>query len=148
MKVTECLNAEHDVFLMQLSVLDQMLADGAAPGELRACALMLAAAVERHRDLEEEMLYPAILRAFGQDFPPMRVMEAEHKEIERCITSLRDRVGDTSAHARELIAVLGNHIHKEVQVLFPMAEGRIPSAELEHMAARCAKQWVCTAHAT
>jgi len=147
MKVTECLNAEHDVFLLQLSVLEQMMADGAGADELRACALTLAAAVERHRDLEEELLYPAILRAFGQDFPPMRVMEAEHKEIERCIRALRDRTGEASAHARGLISVLRDHIHKEVEVLFPMAESRIPAPELVQMATRCAAHGACATQA-
>lgn len=147
MKVTECLNAEHDVFLLQLSVLEQMLESGASTDEVRASALTLAAAVERHRDLEEELLYPAILRAFGQDFPPMRVMEAEHKEIERCIIALRDRTGDASVHARGLISVLRDHIQKEVQVLFPMAQSRIPAADLERMAIHCATHGACSAHA-
>ncbi|MEK6606475.1 MAG: hemerythrin domain-containing protein [Myxococcota bacterium] len=140
MKITECLNVEHGVFLTQLDVLEKMLRDNADADEIRACALLLAAAVEKHRALEEELLYPAILRAFGQGFPPMRVMEAEHKEIERCIHDLDARRGDAATDARELAAVLREHIGKEVDVLFPMAERGVPSADLEQMACRCAER--------
>ena len=146
MTVTECLNAEHDVFLLQLCVLERMLEERLSADDVRACALMLAAAVERHRDVEEELLYPEILRRFGQDFPPMRVMEAEHKEIERCVVGLRDRTGNAADLARRFVAVLRDHIQKEMQVLFPMAESRIPAAELRQMAERCAAKRHCAAH--
>ena len=146
MTVTECLNAEHDVFLLQLRVLEQMMEGGASADELRSGALTLAAAVERHRDVEEELLYPEILRRFGQDFPPMRVMEAEHKEIERCVVGLRDRNGEAAELLRGLVSVLRDHIHKEMTVLFPMAESRIPAAELRQMAQRCATKRHCATH--
>jgi hemerythrin-like domain-containing protein len=133
MKFTDSLNSEHDVFLVQLGALERLLDGGAPQDEVRACALVLAEAVERHRQGEEDLLYPAILREFGQDFPPIRVMEMEHEQIERCLGGLRDRAGNGPELTRDFIDVLRQHIHKEVHVLFPMAETRIGAAELEKM---------------
>jgi hemerythrin-like domain-containing protein len=137
MKVTECLNTEHGVFLMQLGVLERMLNEKAPTGELRAVTLAIAETVEKHRDAEEKILYPAILSEFGEGFPPIRVMEAEHKEIERFIRGVASGDGSVPELARGFIDVLRQHIAKEINVLFPMAEQRIAPADLERMACQC-----------
>lgn len=137
MKVTECLNTEHGVFLTQLDVLDRMLKEKASGDELRAAMLTVAEAVEKHREVEEKILYPAILREFGEDFAPIRVMEAEHKDLEGFIRGVESREGDIAASVRGFVDLLRQHIGKEIQVLFPMAEGKIPAADLEEMACRC-----------
>jgi len=82
MKATECLNTEHGVFLTQLSMLESLLKEGASREVLRAATLTIAASVEKHRAVEEKLLYPAIVRAFGEGFPPIRVMETEHARIQ------------------------------------------------------------------
>ncbi len=138
MKATECLNVEHGVFLTQLEVLERMLQAKASSESLRAVTLAVAAAVEKHRDLEERLLYPAILKAFGPGFPPIQVMEAEHKEIESCITAIASRDVNTPSLVQAFIDILREHIHKEIRILFPMAEQRIPAGELAEMACQCA----------
>lgn len=148
MKVTECLNTEHGVFLLQLAVLERMLAERAPDGEIRAVALAIAEAVEQHRSAEEELLYPAILREFGEGFPPIQVMEAEHAEIGRCIQALAARGGSIPDAARDFIGVLREHIAKEIHVLFPLAEQRIPGPDLERMACRCTERHSRAAGAT
>jgi hemerythrin-like domain-containing protein len=137
MKITDALNAEHAVFLTQLGVLERMVGGGAPAGEIAACVLALAEAVEIHRKAEEDLLYPAILRVFGADFPPMRVMEAEHAQIERCVAAVRER-RDVAESAGALVDVLRQHIDKEIHVLFPMAESRLSAAELDAMFTRAA----------
>ncbi|GIW41989.1 MAG: hypothetical protein KatS3mg076_2566 [Candidatus Binatia bacterium] len=140
MKVTECLDSEHRVFLLQLGVLERMLAENAADGELRAVVLALAEAVEKHREVEEGLLYPAIRRAFGETFPPVAVMEHEHRQIEQTIGALRSHSGSVPEAVRRLVEILRAHIQKETEVLFPMAEKKIPAEELEHLAHRCASE--------
>lgn len=141
MKVTECLNTEHGVFLAQLAVLEQMVRTSVAPAELRAATQTIAQAVENHRQAEEKILYPAIRRAFGEDFPPLKVMEEEHREIERCVHGVLAGRPDAAQYARGFIEVLRQHIAKEIQVLFPMAEQRIPAAELERMSGECVRHY-------
>ena len=137
MKATECLNTEHGVFLTQLSYLEGLLNEGASGEVLRAVTLTIAASVEKHRAVEETLLYPAIVRAFGEGFPPIRVMEAEHAQIEECIQGITGRHVDTEGLVRTFIDTLRQHIAKEINVLFPMAEGAIPAPELEQMACQC-----------
>jgi hemerythrin-like domain-containing protein len=141
MKMTECLNTEHGVFLAQVTVLERMLNQKAPTGELRAVTLAIAEMVEKHRDAEEKILYPAIVRAFGEGFPPIRVMEAEHKEIERFICGVGSGDGSVPELARAFIDVLRQHIAKEVNVLFPMAEQRITGEDLERMACQCVEHY-------
>ncbi|HEY5566929.1 MAG TPA: hemerythrin domain-containing protein [Gammaproteobacteria bacterium] len=137
MKATEYLNTEHGVFLTQLDVLERMLNEKTPPGELRAVTLAIAEAVEKHRDAEETILYPAILKEFGEGFPPMRVMEAEHKEIQRLVGEVASGDGDMRELVGGFIDVLRQHIAKERAVLFPMAEQRIAETDLERMAHEC-----------
>lgn len=141
MKVTECLNTEHGVFLSQLRVLEKMLADNAPAEELRAATLPIAETVERHRQAEEKIFYPAILRQFGKDFPPIKVMEAEHLQVEHCIKAITDRQGDMAQKVRAFIESLRQHIAKEINVLFPMAEQGIPKSELEQMTRECVEYY-------
>ncbi len=141
MKVTECLNTEHGVFLTQLSVLERLLSDSAGPAELAAATRTLAQAVENHRRAEESVFYPALRRVFGDDFPPLAVMEEEHREIERCIQGVLRGGPETARYARGFVEVLRGHIAKEIEVLFPMAEQRIPADELERLAADCIRHY-------
>lgn len=141
MKVTECLNTEHGVFLTQLGVLERMLKEKSPVEELRAVMLAVAEAVEKHRDAEEKILYPAILREFGEGFPPIQVMEAEHKEIERYIHGVASRNGNIPDFVRGFIDVLRQHIAKEINVLFPLAEQRISGTNLEQMACQCVEHY-------
>lgn len=141
MKVTECLNTEHGVFLTQLGVLERMLNGHAPNGELRVVTLAIAETVERHRDAEEKILYPAILREFGEGFPPLQVMEAEHQEIERFIRGVASGDENIPDLVRGFIEVLRQHIVKEINVLFPMAEQRITGADLERMASQCVEHY-------
>ena len=137
MKVTECLNTEHGVFLSQLRVLEKMLAEHTPAEELRAATLPIAETVERHRQAEEKIFYPAILKTCAQDAPPIEAMEAEHREVERCIEAIAARRGDTAELVRKFIDVLRRHLTHEIQVLFPMAEKNIPENELQQMTREC-----------
>lgn len=148
MKITECLNTEHGVFLRQLGVLERLLDEKAPAEAIRAATLTIASAVELHRDVEESLLYTAIRRVFGEDFPPLRVMEAEHREIERCFRGIDARAAETPDLARAFIGVLRQHIAKEIQVLFPMAEERLEPGELERLACRCVEQYHTVAGVT
>ena len=137
MKVTECLNTEHGVFLIQLGVLERMLTEKATPEELRAATLIVAEAVEKHRDVEEAIFYPAILQAFGEDFPPIQVMETEHKEIESLIQGISSESDSMPTLVRSFIDILRLHIGKEINVLFPMAEEKISGCRRAHITSSC-----------
>lgn len=136
MKITECLNTEHGVFLTQLAYLEEQLGQGAPPASLAAIVQTVARAVDTHKEMEEKFLYPAIEEACGPGFPPLRVMEEEHRIIEDAIAEIGTGRFGTEAVLR-FLNTLRRHIAKEIQVLFPTAEQAIPEAKLVQMTCRC-----------
>jgi len=137
MKITECLNTEHGVFLTQLLFLEQLVAEKAPDEVLRGVARTIARAVELHRHAEEKILYPAIVREFGEDFGPIKCMEFEHEEIGRYIFEIIKGSDDIPNSVRNFIALLRQHIAKEIQILFPLCEEKISKEELEQMTREC-----------
>jgi hemerythrin-like domain-containing protein len=133
MTITELLNVEHGVFLAQLAHLREQLRRMAPPGEIAAIVATLGRAVAVHRAVEEEFLYPEIERACGPGFPPLAVMNHEHREIESAIEQAARGALDTP-DAYRFADVLEDHIRKEIAVLFPTAEQAIPRGRLEELA--------------
>lgn len=100
--------------------------------EIRALAESLAAS-EPHHEREEKVLFPA-LEARGVALPP-RMMRREHDELrrwkKRLLSAARQEHPDTEAIAEPvgtLAALLRDHIHKENEVLYPMALSVIADA--------------------
>jgi DUF438 domain-containing protein len=98
--------------------------------EIRALAERLAGA-EPHHEKEERVLFPA-LEARGVAMPP-RMMRREHDELrrwkKRLLAAAHETHPDTEAIAEPvgtLAALLRDHIHKENEVLYPMALSVIP----------------------
>ena len=137
MKATECLNTEHGVFLLQLDTLKKMIDEKATLPELRAAVRVIGVAVEKHRDIEDRYLYPAIIRECGKEFPPIRVMAEEHEQITECIKKIESNSLKSYDPIKKFIAILEEHIQKEIKVLFPMAEETISQEELEEMVYCC-----------
>lgn len=139
MKVTECLNVEHGVFLRQLDYLEELYRTGAPESVLGAVLQTIARAVEAHAGQEEHGLYPAIEEVFGPQFPPLQVMELEHQEIDRIVEATRAATFPRGMILR-FLEVLRGHIQKEMNVLFPMAEEGVPVERLEALARKCAEE--------
>lgn len=139
MKATECLNTEHGVFLVQLDFLEDLLKKKSSNEVLRGVILTIARAVERHADVEERILYPAISRAFDKDFPPIKQMEFEHGELNQLIRQIEKGSEKTSQLATQFMDLLRSHIMKEIQVLFPLCESHFSGSELEEISQQCMK---------
>ena len=142
-RATDILKAEHQVILGILDCLEKVAEDVA-----RAAALDVRSAKEAldflatfadrcHHAKEETCLFPA-LHASGmpRDVGPVAVMLAEHDEGRELIAAMRECVeasvrGDCDAHrlfqgaARAYVALLREHIAKENNVLFPMADAML-----------------------
>ena len=100
-----------------------------------------------HHSKEERHLFPAMnARGMPLDAGPLAVMLHEHdlgRAAVRAIAGALERVkgGDAGAGAELAEALLGyvellrNHIFKEDNVLFPMADRLLPAAEQGNLAA-------------
>lgn len=146
---TDTLREEHEHILRALDVLDaaaRRIGDGRppAPSRLEALGEFLAEFADRcHHAKEEEQLFPAMEQAgVPREQGPISVMLAEHEEGRGYVAQMRaaateliqgdaggaDRWADAAA---AFAGLLRDHIFKENEVLFPMADQVIPPDAME-----------------
>jgi hemerythrin-like domain-containing protein len=136
--ITDYLTIEHRVFLEQFAYLEELKAaqeDENSAG-LKEAAFAIVRAVEKHAELEEKFLFPALEPFLGaQQMGPIAIMEFEHKEIRAILDALREakEAHSIRVETSKLIVFLRDHIAKEEKVLFPIAEERIGSDRLRAM---------------
>ena len=98
-----------------------------------------------HHGKEEDILFAAMVQhGFPRQTGPIAVMLHEH-DLGRSLVGVLDGLAqqsttwseedrDTLAHkAREFSALLRQHIRKEDQILYPMADARLPEPVKEEM---------------
>jgi hemerythrin-like domain-containing protein len=149
MQATAALSSDHRLIERVLDVLDAA-AERLERGETVAPALFLDAvrfiagfADGTHHRKEEGVLFPA-LAACGLpvDGGPIAMMLHEHERGRAYTAGLREAAqrldaGDASAaadvadHARAYAVLLRQHIRKEDQILFPMADRVLPAGRCD-----------------
>jgi hemerythrin-like domain-containing protein len=140
MRPTDILKGEHRVIVQVLRALECM-ADRCAAGEpldvrsaRQAIDFFRNFADRCHHGKEEDHLFPALeARGLPRDAGPTAVMRAEHEQGRLRIQGMewaaeRAAAGDARAmrewvtHARAYAQLLRQHIRKEDEVLFPIAD--------------------------
>lgn len=141
MRAVELLMEEHrgiEHMLDVLGVLAERLAAGQeinAGDADRAVDFLSGFADKCHHAKEEGQLFPALVAAgVPQEGGPVGVMLREHNEGRGYIAAMRNALaqGNGSAFAaaaRAYAALLRQHILKEDQVLYPMAEVRLANQD-------------------
>lgn len=133
MRITDRLKAEHGIFLRQLKTLERMLAQGAPVEALGAAVAVIAEAEDHHSELEDRVLYPALVRVLGAEEATLQGVAREHvrlRELSSAILSGRFEAKDISEYAR-----LGReHFEHEIHGVFVLAEEWIDEQELHRMA--------------
>ena len=144
MRATEILMHEHELILRGVAVLDRMAENAEAgktvPAEHAAAIIEFIKkfADGCHHAKEEGVLFPAMEAAgMPRDGGPIAVMLAEHDEGRLAVRSMTAAVSafGTSSDAQAQFArgarayanLLTNHIHKENNILFRMADNIIGS---------------------
>ncbi len=140
MHPTDDLKNEHEAVLMLLGILDavseRLESGGAVPREhLDQILDFLRGFVDKcHHGKEETALFPAMEAAgVPREGGPIGVMLAEHELGRGFVRQMAGADKDGAAFARAgrgYIALLTQHIHKENDVLFPMAD-KVLSAETQ-----------------
>lgn len=147
MKATEELVKEHEGIKLMLRILASVakrIQGGAVvpQSDLEGIGEFLSIFVDKcHHGKEEEFLFPSLEQAgVPREGGPIGVMLAEHAEGRRIIARLKEAFAaygsGRGAAAREIleaaddyVGLLSQHIEKENQILFPMAEGRLNEAD-------------------
>lgn len=98
---------------------------------------------EPHHQKEEQVLYPAMeKRGVPREGGPIGVMLMEHEEKRKHVRELKKAVeandkDKIKEHALAIVSILRDHINKENNILYPMAEQVLTPEELASMAHKC-----------
>jgi len=142
---------EHEIILKVIEGLDRfattLTAQRPADGETlrEAVAFMRRFADKCHHGKEEDILFPALVAAGVADQRgPVGVMKAEHVQARECVSRFADAVerlasGEPAARddvvraIRCLCDLYPQHIRKENEILFPMAEKILTDSSLDRL---------------
>ncbi|MES9852311.1 MAG: hemerythrin domain-containing protein [Candidatus Thiodiazotropha sp. L084R] len=99
---------------------------------IRLCATFTAS-MEYHFKVEEEILFPALLKKAPQVGMPVDVMLVEHEQMRHLISQLATSLDDMSKEsatgfAETLLVTMQQHNTKEERVLYAMADSTVPHA--------------------
>jgi hemerythrin-like domain-containing protein len=155
MGAIEILMSEHRVIERAIDALvaftDQVRRGSGDKAELaRFVTFIREFADDQHHGKEENVLFQAMIDAgFPRDGGPVAVMLLEHdmgRAHVKALAAFSAQASAWSAEDRQAIAeeglgyanLLRGHIHKEDEILYPMAEQRLPRAVLSRVDADCA----------
>lgn len=153
MKPTEILSGEHRVIEQVLHCLDKIAENAARSGRLAeqdardAIDFLRNFADRCHHGKEENNLFPALeAQGFPRHGGPVGVMLSEHDEGRRHIRAMDEALsaasGDAAAvrqfveHARAYTELLRQHIQKEDNILFVLADRVLGPDEQEELLTR------------
>jgi hemerythrin-like domain-containing protein len=150
-RATDILKAEHEVILSVLDCLEKLADDVRGGGALdllsaREVLDFLGTFADKcHHGKEEGALFPMLgTKGLPTQVGPVAVMLAEHElgraeiagmraEIAGPATVSAERALRFAVHANTYVDLLRDHIAKENNVLFPMADGMLAAAEQEQL---------------
>ncbi len=153
MKATQILMDEHRVIERVLAAIEAAVARLESGGQVDPAFFIDATEFIRgfadgcHHHKEEGVLFEAMNAAgMPKDQGPVAVMLSEHEQARAYTRGLREgaekmQAGDADAvaqvvrNAKGYAALLRQHIAKEDQILFPMAEGVIPKTQHDQLLA-------------
>ncbi len=124
--VTELLEADHKRLDAIVPLVEQRVNEGTF-SEARARFAEFVCGLERHIDLEEQVLFPAFERATGMSGGgPTFVMRGDHVEIRRLMREVEAALESADAGVldslHDLVETLSIHNLKEERMLYPMAD--------------------------
>lgn len=144
-KAIDELKHDHDAILFALQILEKMLAgipaNTASKEDLSDFIGFLKEFADKcHHGKEEGLLFPALVKAgMPERAGPVGVMMAEHVEGRQFIQQMEAALAGAldgrkfADSANGYIRLLRQHIDKENNVLFVMAEQMLPPAQLEEL---------------
>ena len=150
MKATKQLKDEHEGVMLMLRILDEVSRQLHSQGHVQSehfegILEFLKIFVDKcHHGKEEELLFPALVKVGIPQDGPIAVMLFEHEMGRKYIRVMTDaferhKLKDASAasvivqNAQDYIALLTDHIDKENNILFAMADDRLSQRAQEDL---------------
>jgi hemerythrin-like domain-containing protein len=146
-KPTEELKHEHQIVLLILNAAEREVANISGGGEFHVDVVEKMVDFFRnftdrcHHAKEEKLLFPSLQQhGLPVDSGPVAVMLAEHEEGRKLIRAIIGEMTEAKIGAAKAVSAVGDnlaayiillrqHIQKEDNILFPMADRLIPADE-------------------
>lgn len=132
MRILDRFASEHDVFISQLDIIEDLAAHGADIRTMSATIRTLAAPLLAHAANEERVLFPVLGPTMDG---PIAVMTEEHEILHGYIDRLV--AGPTRWELEQVLdaflRVLRGHIEKEERIFFPAAGDILDDAKQERL---------------
>jgi hemerythrin-like domain-containing protein len=137
--IIETLLGEHAALYVQFDYLENA-AGGQSTSAVKAQAEVLAAALQSHSNLEDELLFVSLEPVLGAASPELLGMRMMHEDIDRGIAACLAAADADDAQA-DLLGAVGlarQHFLGEEQTLFPLARKRLPQETRDALGAEWA----------
>ncbi len=135
MRIIDRFSSEHDVFILQLGVIETLTRSGAEVASVVAAIRTLAAPLLAHAQNEERALFPNLAPSLGGEGGPLAVLTEEHRVLHGQLDRLT--AGPPRSELEQVLEaflhLLRGHIDKEEDILFPAAAQLIDDARLERL---------------
>ncbi|MCS4539056.1 MAG: hemerythrin domain-containing protein [Thaumarchaeota archaeon] len=127
------LTKEHDVMFSMVHEIERDLnaiKDGTLKANTRERITNLTEFLQRHILKEEQIMFPVLLWYLGMDKPVVNTMHEEHErmgaEFQSIVANLPKSSSIHLQRIQGMLNILKSHISKEDNVLFWLAEIRVP----------------------
>ena len=147
-KPTEILKEEHQHVLQKLDALEEVIGHldkkEAISPKLKELASFFKADFWVHFTKEEEALFPEIEKFIPRDGGPTGMMLIEHEDLRNTNTEIQQAIevyfrdaddlearGIIQEHGTNIIGLLRNHIDKEDNILFMMADMHLDQTQID-----------------
>jgi hemerythrin HHE cation binding domain-containing protein len=141
MDIVETLLGKHGALYAQFDHVEATI-PRLSLGALKAQAEVLAAALQSHSTLEDELLFTALEPILGVGSPELVGMRMMHEDIDRGIEACRAAMEITQAQGQLLgvVELARQHFLGEEQTLFPTARQRVPQGTRDALGAAWASR--------
>lgn len=142
MNIIDVLLGEHGALYPQFDFLEQTLPEVGTVGEIKAQAEVLAAAVQSHSTVEDDLLFAALESPLGAESPALVGMRMMHEDLDRGFEELQ-RAEDVVVARDGLLGVIAlarQHFLGEEESLFPTARRVLDREALDRLGAMWAER--------
>lgn len=151
MKPTELLTKEHDTIKIMLQVVEKVCAklesgDQVSQEHLKQIVDFIRGFADKHHHgKEENWLFTEMIKAgIPKEGGPIGCMLEEHEIGRRCVRGMNETLEAIDAdaqnatanfikNAREYVALLTDHIYKENNILYPMADANLSEEQQQKL---------------
>jgi iron-sulfur cluster repair protein YtfE (RIC family) len=118
----DALLGEHGAFNALFDAIENMAGTGQELAQIESATMILAAELESHARLEEELLFP-VLKPYLTNDELIGELHAEHLAIQDGLERIQNAedIREAVEAMVETLAVARSHFRKEEEVLYPMA---------------------------